>query len=150
MNGSIAAPRPTAHPLGPAGDHDIARPRHDLSNRDVNGSLRGTAFTVDRHAGDGFRPARTQQRGPCDIGALLANLGHATEDDIIHHVRRKAIAFHQRIQNHRTQMVGTYRCQATARSEERRVGKECVSTCRSRWSPYLYNKKYLLYHHSFK
>src|SRR3546814_17016739 len=25
---------------------------------------------------------------------------------------------------------------APARSEERRVGKECVSTCRSRWSPY--------------
>src|SRR3546814_10979732 len=27
------------------------------------------------------------------------------------------------------------------RSEERRVGKECVSTCRSRWSPYNSNKK---------
>src|SRR3546814_9739390 len=25
---------------------------------------------------------------------------------------------------------------AGARSEARRVGKECVSTCRSRWSPY--------------
>src|SRR3546814_7056233 len=25
---------------------------------------------------------------------------------------------------------------AGSRSEERRVGKECVSTCRSRWSPY--------------
>src|SRR3546814_9683908 len=25
---------------------------------------------------------------------------------------------------------------APTRSEERRVGKECVSTCRSRWSPY--------------
>src|SRR3546814_14455850 len=25
---------------------------------------------------------------------------------------------------------------AKERSEERRVGKECVSTCRSRWSPY--------------
>src|SRR3546814_13678369 len=25
---------------------------------------------------------------------------------------------------------------AKLRSEERRVGKECVSTCRSRWSPY--------------
>src|SRR3546814_6389929 len=25
---------------------------------------------------------------------------------------------------------------ALPRSEERRVGKECVSTCRSRWSPY--------------
>src|SRR3546814_16023228 len=28
-----------------------------------------------------------------------------------------------------------------SRSEERRVGKECVSTCRSRWSPYHYIKK---------
>src|SRR3546814_20048898 len=25
---------------------------------------------------------------------------------------------------------------ASGRSEERRVGKECVSTCRYRWSPY--------------
>src|SRR3546814_19930253 len=28
-----------------------------------------------------------------------------------------------------------------ARSEERRVGNECGSTCRSRWSPYHYKKK---------
>src|SRR3546814_5414171 len=27
-------------------------------------------------------------------------------------------------------------CINAYRSEERRVGKECVSTCRSRWSPY--------------
>src|SRR3546814_10006799 len=27
-------------------------------------------------------------------------------------------------------------CRRATRSEERRVGKECVSTCRSRWSPY--------------
>src|SRR3546814_12218136 len=27
------------------------------------------------------------------------------------------------------------------RSEARRVGKECVSTCRSRWSPYHYKQK---------
>src|SRR3546814_16235114 len=27
------------------------------------------------------------------------------------------------------------------RSEERRVGKECVRTCRSRWTPYHYKKK---------
>src|SRR3546814_11879970 len=37
------------------------------------------------------------------------------------------------------------RCRAAARrrrrSEERRVGKECVSTCRSRWSPYHSKKK---------
>src|SRR3546814_17114786 len=30
---------------------------------------------------------------------------------------------------------------STMRSEERRVGKECVSTCRSRWSPYHYKTK---------
>src|SRR3546814_1348045 len=28
------------------------------------------------------------------------------------------------------------RAGGAARSEERRVGQECVSTCRSRWSPY--------------
>src|SRR3546814_1805021 len=28
------------------------------------------------------------------------------------------------------------RADVLPRSEERRVGKECVSTCRSRWSPY--------------
>ena len=30
----------------------------------------------------------------------------------------------------------TNRSVSLTRSEERRVGKECVSTCRSRWSPY--------------
>src|SRR3546814_11790342 len=30
------------------------------------------------------------------------------------------------------------------RSEERRVGKECVSTCRSRWSRYHTTKHYIL------
>src|SRR3546814_19277327 len=29
---------------------------------------------------------------------------------------------------------------ARDRSDERSVGKECGSTCRSRWSPYHYNK----------
>src|SRR3546814_14955785 len=37
---------------------------------------------------------------------------------------------------------GPFECEAQKlRSEERRVGKECVSTCRSRWSPYHSNKK---------
>src|SRR3546814_19649137 len=34
-----------------------------------------------------------------------------------------------------------YSHHAPFRSEERRVGKECVSTCRTRWSPYHLNKK---------
>src|SRR3546814_6525397 len=32
--------------------------------------------------------------------------------------------------------VGRAQRHEGVRSEERRVGKECVSTCRSRWSPY--------------
>src|SRR3546814_10641957 len=41
-----------------------------------------------------------------------------------------------------TEALGFYKTEAertpiaSIRSEERRVGKECVSTCRSRWSPY--------------
>src|SRR3546814_7313035 len=39
---------------------------------------------------------------------------------------------------HRVPSAITYTVQKleSDRSEERRVGKECVSTCRSRWSPY--------------
>src|SRR3546814_13629119 len=37
-----------------------------------------------------------------------------------------------------SQMLGIWN---KDRSEERRVGKECVSTCRSRWSPYHSQKK---------
>src|SRR3546814_13890961 len=36
----------------------------------------------------------------------------------------------------RGDQIGAAQRQAANRSEERRVGQECVSTCRSRWSPY--------------
>src|SRR3546814_3554962 len=36
--------------------------------------------------------------------------------------------------------VGPERDGGAGRSEARRVGKECVSTCRSRWSPYQLKK----------
>src|SRR3546814_12649438 len=47
-------------------------------------------------------------------------------------------AFH--LQHHRFTQ-DRRRVPALARSEERRVGPECVSTCRSRWSPSHTNKK---------
>src|SRR3546814_1525627 len=37
--------------------------------------------------------------------------------------------------HHATALTHGWRDAQQARSEERRVGKECVSTCRSRWSP---------------
>src|SRR3546814_18984455 len=42
---------------------------------------------------------------------------------------------HQRVVDQFRALAGT------DRSEERRVGKECVSTCRSRWSPYHSKKR---------
>src|SRR3546814_11473580 len=36
---------------------------------------------------------------------------------------------------------GGFRQHPAGRSEERRVGKECVSTCRDRWTPHNYKKK---------
>src|SRR3546814_13742366 len=38
-------------------------------------------------------------------------------------------------------VTGHAGCNGYFRSEERRVGKECVSTCRSRWSPSHLKKK---------
>src|SRR3546814_1490064 len=35
-----------------------------------------------------------------------------------------------------TEYLGAAMLDQSYRSEERRVGKECVSTCSSRWSPY--------------
>src|SRR3546814_21107597 len=55
----------------------------------------------------------------------------SVEDAVkIHEGLRARFADHHQVQYTR----GALR--TAVRSEERRVGKECVSTCRSRWSPY--------------
>src|SRR3546814_3956681 len=43
---------------------------------------------------------------------------------------------HDRHFGTQNRLNGRKKAGAAGRSEERRVGKECVSTCRSRWSPY--------------
>src|SRR3546814_3985516 len=52
--------------------------------------------------------------------------------------QHKAATDQPRHQMHKSHFAGIAHAaeHAFARSEERRVGKECVSTCRSRWSPY--------------
>src|SRR3546814_4333009 len=44
-----------------------------------------------------------------------------------------------RVRMYVCEICGNKRC--PHRSEERRVGIECVTTCRSRWLPFLSNKK---------
>src|SRR3546814_15888810 len=64
----------------------------------------------------GFLLIRSQLYAPGDPQQTLAQLGEQAW------LARAGIAFELGIV-------------ITQRSEERRVGKECVSTCRSRWSP---------------
>src|SRR3546814_3497219 len=44
------------------------------------------------------------------------------------------------IQSSTLRLISTGARPCVSRSEERRVGKECVSTCRFRWSTYHYKK----------
>src|SRR3546814_14405145 len=66
------------------------------------------AATLGRHTG-----AEAVRAGTAQLLRLISALGHESPDGCKY---KKGAA-------------------CTGRSEERRVGKECVSTCRSRWSP---------------
>src|SRR3546814_11922043 len=57
------------------------------------------------------------------------------------HAQHVGLKLVQRVQIVRPVRVGD----ALGRSEERRVGKECVSTCRSRWSPYHSKNKHSMH-----
>src|SRR3546814_19918186 len=108
------------------------------------------------------RSTRTDSRFPyttlcrSDVAALRAGLAVAGgHPDLVapgaalrigeHDAAELAIdlARHVAVGALRRQRVGRVRqfpadgLQREVRSEERRVGKECVSTCRSRWSPVL-------------
>src|SRR3546814_20696776 len=76
-----------------------------------------TAVTADERAARRACFGERQER-------LIANAGH-----MLHFDAPLATA----------QAMATFLQQT--RSEERRVGQECVSTLRSRWSPYHYKKK---------
>src|SRR3546814_11168800 len=53
--------------------------------------------------------------------------------DVLAHALQPAVEAAEVLQD---QAFGFVCHSITIRSEERRVGKECVSTCRSRWLPY--------------
>src|SRR3546814_18644218 len=61
-----------------------------------------------------------------------------TDDDAVDHALEAIECISQTQDNELTQTRSETKTLGTdaKRSEERSVGKECVSTCRSRWSPY--------------
>src|SRR3546814_11129323 len=96
----------------------------------------GCALPVYRHARDRDRKASAQRRVPTDRG--LAPLLQCTAHDAVVDVRGIQLCPADRCAD---RMAGKCRSgkiveSAAIRSEARRVGKECVSTCRSWWSPY--------------
>src|SRR3546814_11034001 len=69
--------------------------------------------------------------------ALAKRGDHAAGDENIPRHGRRGLAFYKRVGQARESSSVRKKIEMTVRrSEERRVGKECVSTCRSRWSPY--------------
>src|SRR3546814_18852055 len=69
---------------------------------------------------------------------MLANVYHAGDaiDLSAYWISEKFDGVRGYWDGHRLWTRGGTPVRAPARSEERRVGKECVSTCRSRGSPY--------------
>src|SRR3546814_1685697 len=82
----------------------------DVCSSDLH-KLTDAMYKVIEADGDSFREK--------EEAALIA-LNERLRDDYVADCARGVMRWNQIIK----------------RSEERRVGKECVSTCRSRWSPY--------------
>src|SRR3546814_14535351 len=119
-----------------------ARRSSDLSMRPVVGS-----------GGDPHPPANDQSvRGnvaefhtqPTTRGVrVLACTGSATANCAARSADNwcRSIGWNGSAREHMETVQGRVYLADVQRSEERRVGKECVSTCRSRWSEYHYKKK---------
>src|SRR3546814_12668938 len=58
-----------------------------------------------------------------------------THNPLVREAEADIQAAHAVVDEAKSELGPTVSLEGT-RSEERRVGKECVSTCRSRWSPY--------------
>src|SRR3546814_14185867 len=92
---------------------------------DVCSSDLGLRHSHGGRSADGGR----RQAGPGSLGPARSKAGKEE--------KRTRLDVRER----RRQAAACSRPLCPWRSEERRVGKECVSTCRSRWSPYHYKQK---------
>src|SRR3546814_18082740 len=103
----------------------------DLREREADVAEREAATLADL----GFEVSRA---GPQSLllRSVPALLAHGDTEallrDVLADLREHGESL--RIRAARDELLSTMACHG--RSEERRVGKECVSTCRSRWSPY--------------
>src|SRR3546814_20161285 len=108
---------------------------------------RGCAVRQDGSRRSIFEWARFPEVGPAQLSELvpsLANLDADLRAEILEdahyapYLERQQGEISELRANEAVRLPSflDYRAIAGLRSEERRVGNECVSTCRSRWSPY--------------
>src|SRR3546814_7624854 len=67
-------------------------------------------------------------------GAAVFFAKEPSQVEVINDTNKELMNFYRIVQQDFVALEREIRI--SLRSEERRVGKECVSTCRSRWSPY--------------
>src|SRR3546814_13840785 len=88
-----------------------------------------------------FSSRRRQTRCALVTGVQTGALPICSDDVLAYHDDEVTLPQKERDDmRDRRNVARASRVQEPGRSEERRVGKECVSTCRSRWSPYHYKK----------
>src|SRR3546814_19205291 len=102
--------------------------------------------SIDLNGGEVRGMVGRNGAGKSSLGQILAGLLTPTEGAVHMETGARSVRRGLVFQNPEHQFVAeTVRDELIAsffptrqdrRSEERRVGKECVSTCRSRWSPY--------------
>src|SRR3546814_14809470 len=101
------------------------------SDLDQRLQLAAEAFLIEQ-----LDRGRRQRRGVAALGGERKLVLPATDLRVVLSRRHE----HIRARVHRCGvwhlLVAELRVEPTLRSEERRVGKECVSKCKSRWSPY--------------
>src|SRR3546814_14713960 len=110
---------------------------------EVETTVRGLRPVLEGQLLARVEPRRADLRRPIPpdlrqrmTGARVTGLGRRAKYGLIHTDRGDPLIFH-------LGMSGRWRISPEAtgpRSAERRVGKACVRTCRSRWSPSPYKK----------
>src|SRR3546814_12107882 len=91
-------------------------------------------YDVNTQDSGGRRRLRRVARACLDLGQRVQNSVFECEVDPAQWTKLRARLLDEIDET--KDSLRFYRLGADGRSEERRVGKECVSTCRSRWSPY--------------
>src|SRR3546814_16421632 len=82
----------------------------------------------------GVRDLATQLDRPCQMAAFGIELDKGRQAGIV--ADDFCVAELAQLAQDQQRIVAAREQFGLGRSEERRVGKECVSPCRSRWSPY--------------